>query len=207
MDMAKLVKKTIVEPSEFKSHSQCNQDLLAFTFMPLRGGKFIDIGACHPIDRSNSYALEKYCGWKGVMIDRSDTHAAAFKEHRTNPFVVTDAITLDWKAIIEEFGNSIDYLSLDVDECTLAVLKNIPLGKIASGVITIEHDSYRFGPEPRAAMLEILKAHGYEILCSDIADQGLPFEIWAVHPQLVDMKKARKLKREGQVEGKDFFNL
>lgn len=205
--MAKLVKNSKVDPNGFKSHSQCNQDLLAFTFMPLKGGRFIDIGACHPTDRSNSYALEKYCGWKGVMIDRSDAHAAEFARLRVNPFCVADAITMNWDEIIKAVGNSVDYLSLDVDECTLAVLKNIPLEKIAFGVITIEHDSYRFGPEPRAAMLEILKANGYEILCPDISDQGLPFEIWAVHPQLVDMKKAKKLKRDGPIEGKDFFNL
>jgi FkbM family methyltransferase len=44
-------------------------------------GRFIDIGAHHPIDCSNTYSLYQ-SGWRGVNIDAMPGSMAAFHEHR-----------------------------------------------------------------------------------------------------------------------------
>ena len=66
-------------------------------------------------------------------------------------------------------------------------------------------DRYRFGEQRRDEMVVILERHGYDILCKDVCDQGLPFEIWAVCPTLVDMARAEHFRRSNPTEWREFF--
>jgi hypothetical protein len=78
-----------------------------------------------------------------------------------------------------------DYLSLDVDDATLATLQNIPLDRMRFKVITIEHDAYRVGPAPREAMREILTAAGYTLAVADVRCGGGEFEDWWIDAKKV----------------------
>ena len=102
------------------------------------------------------------------------------------------------KAFVEnDFPNTIDYLSLDVDTASLSVLKILPFDEYRFKAITIEHDAYLYGDEYRAEQREVLNGHGYRMVCSNIlvpspGHQGYdgftpcPFEDWWVHPDEFD---------------------
>lgn len=172
--------------SAFESHSQAGQDVFVYeTLVKGRGiinGTFLDIGACEPINLSNTYALEQI-GWRGLLVDNDPGSELVCQPVRTSPFLLADATRIDWFTVLPKyFGElrQIDYLSLDVNGATLDVLREMPLYVWRFAVITIEHDSYRFGPERRDAMRGILNKHGYRLERKDICHGGVPFEDWWV---------------------------
>jgi hypothetical protein len=63
--------------------------------------------------------------------------------------------------------------------------------------MTVEHDLYRFGPEPRRQMRAWLESAGYDRLCGDVSDCDLPFEDWWVRPDLIDMTAAERYRCDG----------
>lgn len=188
----------------FESHSQAGQDrfvreVLGADYI----GSFLDIGANHPVDRSNTFALEQHMGWTGLCVENDANCVRLLREQRTAEIVDGDAtrVTLKMK-------RDYDYLSLDVDESSEAALGHL-LG-IAGRfkVLTVEHDAYRFGEERRRRMVHLLRAAGYEILCGEVCDQGMSFEVWAVDQSLLTAHqgwRAQWFKRVGRVEWRTFF--
>lgn len=64
-------------------HSSHNEELFVRDFFSdQRDGFFVDIGAGHFRDRSNTYFLEKKLGWSGIAIDPLPDLAAGYREHR-----------------------------------------------------------------------------------------------------------------------------
>jgi FkbM family methyltransferase len=51
-------------------------------FLDKRDGVFVDVGASHYKDRSNTYYLESELGWRGLAIDPLVEFAADYKTHR-----------------------------------------------------------------------------------------------------------------------------
>lgn len=175
-------------PEKMKYHSQAGQDRFVHELLG-DSGTFLDIGCAHPVDRSNSYFLEKL-GWTGWLVDISNAHEAEIKRTRTSPFICGDATRLDWSFLPDK----IDYLSLDVDESTHCVLYSLPVaGRFK--VVTVEHDAYRFGGSPRQVIRKTFLENGYHLICSDVKDQGLPFEDWWVSAELLE--KAKKYESSG----------
>lgn len=180
----------------FKSHSQAHQDEFAWRILTAiygegwASGTFIDIGAGHPWEQSNSWALEQQ-GWKGILVERDEHCCKLIREHRKATLFSNDITDLDVaKTIWSITASRIDYLSLDIDINTLAALSRIPFDQVRFAVITIEHDAYRFGPEIRHQMREILTRAGYQLVCKDVGvtvsgGTFLEFEDWWVHPALV----------------------
>lgn len=181
-----------------------------------REGSFLEIGSNNPVEINNTYLLETELGWRGLLVDNSFDSMQACEKMRKSAFLMTDAsMPQDWVGALrqaEEINHGaslhppryVDYLSLDVDEATLACLKNLPLDRVTFRVITCEHDEYR-RPGTRDAMVAILRQHGYDILCADVCDQGLSFEIWAVCPSMADMAVADKFRRDQPTEWRGFF--
>lgn len=196
-----------MKPVEFISRAQCGQDIFARTLVG-DSGTFLDIGANAPVVRSNSYALEQI-GWRGLLVDNSGESMEACERERSAHFYFTDAAQpQNWQAALAQAKlpiYEIDYLSLDVDEATMDCLIHFPLDVVSFGVITLEHDAYRFGSQRRDDMVAILKQHKYTVLCADVCDQGMSFEIWAVDPKLVNMEVANKFRRAKPTEWREFF--
>lgn len=204
----------------FTSHSQAGQDKFIVDVLGgMRDGVFIDCGCNHPIEKSNTYALENEFGWRGLLIDNDENCVNLCRATRSpnSKSWFADGTKSDWAyglgSAMSIFGyhpcrDVIDYLSLDCDIATLDTLKPI-MEELNHGrkirAITLEHDAYRFGEGPRNEMLAILNNHGYDILCADVMDQGLSFEIWAVNPALVDMARAEKFRRSTPTEWKEFW--
>lgn len=168
-------------------YSQAGQDRFAAELLldsDNRKGIFLDIG-CAGLSISNTLGLEEI-GWRGYLIDNSE-EAKKDSSKRPSTFILADATKLDWSFLPDQ----VDYLSLDIDEATLAVLKNLPFDQVKFKVITIEHDAYRFGDGPRSEMRKILSEKGYKLICEDVSNPW-PFEDWWVTPELE--KKAERFK-------------
>lgn len=191
----------------FKSYSQAGQDRFAHEIIG-DIGTYLEIGANNPIEINNTYALERL-GWTGLSCDNSGESMEAFEKSRKGYFYLTDAAQpQNWQAALAQAGlptYEISYLSLDVDEATMDCLIHFPLDYVSFGVITLEHDAYRFGNQRRDDMVAILRQHKYTILCADVMDQGMSFEIWACDPKLVNMEIANKFRRNKPTEWREFF--
>lgn len=174
---------------KFSSTSQCHQDTFAFQLIGEHGA-FLDLGASHPVERSNTCSLERI-GWGGWLVERDLNAVAMLSEQRTAQVSALD-LTQPNEGFWMELPTVIDYLSLDVDENTLRALIQVPLNRIRFRVITIEHDAYRFGDTPRSQMRNILSGRGYRLVRPDVSDMGMAFEDWWVAPELEDM--ARKVE-------------
>ena len=51
-------------------------------FQDRRGGVFLDVGAGHYRDESNTYYLEKELGWSGIAVDALPEYEDGYREHR-----------------------------------------------------------------------------------------------------------------------------
>jgi hypothetical protein len=166
-----------------RSHSQAGQDIFVRLILGENTPRFfLDIGCAGDL-YSNTLALEQE-GWKGILVDVDDT-----AKGRKNQFIRADAKTVN----LNLCPKYVDYLSLDIDEGTLDALENVMLHHIRFGIITIEHDAYRFGNKLRSGEREILKRAGYELICEDVCGtEDAPFEDWWVSKEL--STKAEKFR-------------
>ena len=168
-----------------QSYSQCKQDLYVLEKLNNKqNGFYIEIGAYHPTDISNTYVLEKHNNWNGISFEASQDLPYKWSPTRANKLITCDATKYDFKKCFEQ--NSvplvIDYLSLDIDEATLPCLQRLPLNDYKFRVITLEHDEYSSGPHKKNAMREILLSHGYILDRPDVANDGLIYEDWWIYP-------------------------
>ena len=186
---------------EFHSHEQ--QDEFIFNlFKDQKEGFFLDISCGHPLIGSNSYALEKYCGWKGFGFDIGDVEAdLQWSQHRTNPFIKMDATSANLTDFLISnipVGKVVDYISLDVDAAgtnlALQSLKRVLDSKIRFKAMTFEHECHIHGPDIRDEASALLETQGYIRLFEDVRlwgggivdDAGATFEDWWIDPQYFD---------------------
>lgn len=170
--------------------SQVDQD--KFVFIVLCGicnkegpGTYLEIGAAQPDLFNNTFFLEKELGWKGMSIEIASTYMQDWKNKRVNPLLIRDALQVDYSKLLKEFPKEIDYLSLDVDDTYVEVLKRIPFETYKFKVITIEHDAYRYGDIYRNREREFLEQRGYKLMVQNILDWVGQFEDWWVHESLL----------------------
>jgi hypothetical protein len=184
---------------DFKSYSQAGQD--AFVHALLGGtGTFLDIGANEPVHFSNTYGLEQI-GWTGWLCEIEESLCAKLEQERKARVIRGNATLPYWNPIkcgVANMPTDISYLSLDIDEGTLDALRCLelllPEPLFRFKVITVEHDSYRFGEKLRGPEREILSAAGYVLVRPDVANKDtpdMPFEDWFTIPELAE--KARSL--------------
>lgn len=160
-------------------------------------GTFLDVGAGHTTHLSNTFLLESI-GWRGLCVDRDANAVAEFKAQRTSTFLLADAKQLDWTSTLATHGfTEVDYLSLDCDENTLDIARNL-FPAVRFQAATIEHDAYQFGEVPRAAMRQMLQERGYVMVAGNVCGSGdrkFPFEDWWVSPAHIDPAMALEVIR------------
>ena len=189
---------------KFESYSQARQDYFVFLLLKLANeypsdhqGTFLDVGAHDPVHISNTFALENL-GWRGLLVEYEQKFAPMYREKRQSPFVIADAITLDWQKTLEANGfeknRAIDYLSFDIDNASLPALRNFPLEDYRFKVMTVEHDAYHAGNAKRNERREILLWHGYQILMQDVKNDNFEYEDWWVDPQFFNADLLGRLK-------------
>jgi len=178
-------------------HSQAWQDQFVAAALPNRNGVFVDIGAGHPTNGSNTAWLEHERGWQGILCDRQWAQELA-RCRDTRNMVFSDALDVEWSKVLPRLARDgwIDYLSLDLEPpiLTLQVLTALPLQSVRFKIATIEHDLYRGNASIRAAVRGIMLTHGYELVAEDVCcmmgDRAFPFEDWWAAPEYAEAARA-----------------
>jgi hypothetical protein len=185
-----------------KNYSQSSQDIFVLSCLNgKRNGTFLDLGSNHSVLINNTYLLEDSFGWSGVSIDIDNSHAPSYSEHRKTKFLNLDCTNLDFNEISNYYdSNHIDYLSVDLEPAsiTLKCLYKIPFDKLEFSIITYEHDSYRFGDVYKLKSREFIESFGYKRICSNVSDQGNPYEDWYYNPKYISYSDIKELESENQ---------
>jgi len=134
--------------------------------------------------------------WRGVCVERGIGYTEHYKNNRKCTFLNEDATQINYKELFQNLGleSRIDYLSVDIDENSMLGLGALSFNDYRFSVITIEHDSYRFGDLLRNQEREFLRHHNYTLLFSDVLvplgcgmGPNLSFEDWWVDPVVFNM--------------------
>jgi hypothetical protein len=159
-------------------YSQAGQD--EWVLSKIKQGVYLEIGASHPVNISNTYLLELN-GWTGTSIDIDNQCQEEWHKRRTNPLIIDNALTMPFN-----LPERIDYLSLDIDpsENTFTALIRLPHSKTRFSLITYEHDHYTPGHNYRNHSRKFLKALGYKFAFSDVEYEGKSFEDWWYDPKI-----------------------
>jgi len=68
-----------------KVYSEGNEEvIIRHFFTDRRNGFFLDVGAYHYRDKSNTYYLEKNLGWRGIAVDANAEFGPGYQENRPN---------------------------------------------------------------------------------------------------------------------------
>ena len=190
------------------NYSQAYQDMFVLTMLDgKQKGTYLEIGAFNPTFISNTCLLDKKFGWTGISIDIDAGVGQQFIGTRNCTFVLQNALTIDYKKLLENnnMPKQIDYLQLDIEPQanTLSCLKMLPLDEYRFSVITYETDFYDPGVtrevsmENREESRQILISHGYEMVVGNLCNVSTtdPFEDWYVDPKVVSPELIQKLKQ------------
>jgi hypothetical protein len=168
-----------------KNYSQAGQDIFVLSLFNNTDQRyFVDIGCWVPTTLNNTMLLEEN-GWLGISLDITDL--SDDWKSRNTPFIVGDALKVDYKKLFDDckLPNIIDYLNIDIEGKgdRFKTLNNVFLSDRDFKVITIEHDSYRgleeFESKPQR---DFLLKKGFVLLCSNVKLSNNPFEDWWINP-------------------------
>jgi hypothetical protein len=174
-------------------YSQAGQDdFVIKTLEGKKSGVYVEIGAYHSIDISNTYMLEKDYGWTGVSFEIDPYRVEEFNSNRTNKCYLADARIYDYEALFDRLNlpKQIDYLQVDIEpaENSLMALLRLPLEKYRFSVITFEHDLYadKNNINIKNKQKEILSGLGYILVKENVTcnHPDLPFEDWWIDGRL-----------------------
>jgi len=166
-------------------------------------GYYVELGAFHSFNGSNTYHLEKDYGWKGVAFDVVKEFVDEYNENRDNPCLLHDALTFDYLSYFKEnnYPQQIDFLQVDVDAGyneegdpvgnaaqTLLALIALPLNTYRFSVITFEHDAlmYYQNIDVREAQRVLLSSLGYKLVVRN------NYEDWWVDPKVIPLSIFRE---------------
>lgn len=81
-------------PLQGITKAQEGEDALAYTryFCGVQGGRYLEMGALDGHLYSNTYALEKAAGWKGILIEANPTSFRSLKANRPDNILIHAAI-------------------------------------------------------------------------------------------------------------------
>lgn len=192
-------------------NADAKQDAFAANMLEFKKDGFcVDIGSCHSIISNNTYFFQDL-GWTSISVEIEPGYNSSYSTRKSGVHLNTNALEVDYKQVFEEneFPKSIDYLSLDVDTISLDVLKILPLDEYRFKVITIEHDRYVYGDTYSDPQREILKSHGYKLLCSNVyveqpgyEGKEFPFEDWWVDPSQFSEELLEKIECDSTLPSK-----
>lgn len=167
-----------------------------------KGGYYVELGAFHSKNGSNTNILENKFDWKGVSFEIKEEFRKEFNENRSNP-CMGDALDFNYISYFEEnlFPKQIDYLQVDIDSgyktdgrpdgsayTSLHGLLAVPLNSYRFTIITFEHDSnmYWRNNVMRDIQREILDSLGYSLVVRTESED------WWVDPSVIDLESYRK---------------
>lgn len=167
-----------------------------------KGGHYVELGAFHSKNGSNTNRLENEFDWKGVSFEIKEELKKEFNENRSNP-CMGDALDFNYISYFEEnnFPKQIDYLQVDIDAgyrkdgrpdgsayTSLHGLLAVPLNSYRFTVITFEHDAnmYWRNDVMRDVQREILDSLGYSLVVRTESED------WWIDPNVIGLEEYRK---------------
>ena len=162
------------------SYSQLNQDIFVDTVLQQDSGFFIEAGCGDGHTLSNTLALEEI-GWTGLLIDiDKDLLEKCLKLRDKNSIILKlDLSLVSLSDVLRTFDapKIIDYLSIDIDDYSLAPLVGFPFEEYSVKIITFEHDAYRFGSQLQTPSRKFLKEKGFKLVYKDVGIEAAPVEM------------------------------
>ncbi len=175
-----------------RSNSQAGQESFVLNMRQYKKfGSYIEIGAFHSVDASNTYILEREYSWQGISLEIDLARTREFNKNRKNACLNVDATSFDYKGFLQNtnFPKKFDYLQVDIEPAynSLFALIRFPLFKYRANIITFEHDKYvhRFNWLIQLIAYVYLKCHGYTRIIKDVSPISSPraykpFEDWYI---------------------------
>ena len=190
---------------EVNFESESHQDRFAISILKnKRNGFFVELGSASPKFSNNTFFMELYLGWHGIMVEMDPKYEASYKEIRHNSVhVMKNALDIDYKELFKKHNvpKNIDYLQVDLDvnnNSTLELLYKLEkevMDEYKFACITFETDHYLDRNNTKEISREIFKRHGYELVfCIKVPNTDKEFEDWYCFPNLVDMELVNKVK-------------
>ena len=106
----KINNRNIIQQQNDGFQSQYGQEtfLLDNNYIPDKAGRFVDVGCNHPIQCSNTFALEKKHGYTGLAIDPLTKFIDFWKEERPNSTFVNKFLSSSKNKVefVEVSGNA-----------------------------------------------------------------------------------------------------
>jgi hypothetical protein len=179
------------------------QDFVIKILNEKRNGYYVELGAFHSTNGSNTNVLEKDLEWSGVSFDIVPKFVEEFNTNRSNPCILHDARKFDFLSYFKEkeFPEQIDFLQVDIEagygpdgravgggaDCLQGLIA-LPLNTHRFSVITFEHDTNMDfkNASIRDAQREILYSFGYALV------GRFPHEDWWVDPNIIPMEEYKK---------------
>jgi len=189
-----------IDGVKYGTNSQSGQDLFAqLVFRANENCKYLEIGSSWPDKISNTFVLEKVCGWKGLSVDIDPKTVSVFNSKRSNLAHVADATLLNYQDFCLEnaFEPRFQYLSLDIDPSfqSYLALKKIMTDGIDFSIITFEHDKYRSGSWVQMASSIILSKDKYVRVAKDIRAKNFGrYEDWWVSSSSFNLNEVAEIK-------------
>lgn len=87
-----------------ESYSQIRQDLLPLFFLGEEPGYFVEFGACDGVYLSNTFLLETYYGWNGLLVEPSKHYNKVLRQKRT--------AIVDELCVADKTGNVIEFIEV-----------------------------------------------------------------------------------------------
>jgi len=174
-------------------YSQAGQDQFVIDMLKgKKSGVYVEIGAYHSIELSNTYTLEQDYGWTGISFEIVQDRVNEFNLNRLNKCYLADATMFDYGSLFDRLNlpKQIDYLQIDIEPATnsLQCLLTLPLEKYRFSVITFEHDLYADpnNMDVKNIQKELLSGLGYQLVVEDAVDGvGSAFEDWWIDPKAI----------------------
>lgn len=187
-------------------YSDAKQDEFVANLLKFKNdGYCVDIGSCHSIYSNNTFAFQEL-GWTSLSVEIESSYNDSYSlTRKLGTHLNENALKVDYKKEFEEneFPQTIDYISIDIDTLSIDVLKLIPFDEYTFKVITIEHDGYLYGDQYRKPQREFLEEKGYLLLCSNVYveqdgyyGKECPFEDWWINPSEFSEELIEKIKSD-----------
>ena len=174
-----------------KSYSNDGQDVFV-NAIHKENGFFLDIGCNHPLTDNNTYALE-LLGWQGLLVDINPHLIAKCEEMRKSPAFLLDCSQLNWRQFLKRNNapKVIDYISLDVDDVNVDVIKSFPFDEYEFKIMTFETDVYKRGNERKVPCINALSPYPFykmilENAMATWADDIIT-EDWWINTKYIDL--------------------
>ena len=182
-----------------------------------QNGFFLEIGSNEPKIINNTYVLEQFLNWRGIMVEYNVDYLPKYERERSNSIhLINDATKIDYHSLFLENNvpKNIDYLQIDLEVSnrstltTLELLEKTIFPSYNFATVTFEHDIYSGNYfNTRGISREIFDKHGYVLVFPDVRNGENAFEDWYVHPSLVDMNYINKVQRSNSLEYIDIMKI